>query len=101
MFRISTELTSSIPVWVNDYHLMLLPEMLRKKLPNAAIGFFMHVAFPSSEIFRCLSVRESLLRGVLAADLVGFQTTNFARHFRFVTYFTLTFISLQSTAGKP
>ncbi|KAI0072180.1 glycosyltransferase family 20 protein [Panus rudis PR-1116 ss-1] len=69
-------------IWVNDYHLMLLPRMLREKLPNAMIGFFMHVAFPSSEIFRCLSVREDLLLGVLGADLIGFQTANFARHFR-------------------
>ena len=57
-------------IWVNDYHLMLLPSMLRERLPNAAIGFFMHVAFPSSEIFRCLSVREPLLHGVLGADLI-------------------------------
>ncbi|TFK50600.1 alpha-trehalose-phosphate synthase [Heliocybe sulcata] len=69
-------------IWVNDYHLMLLPRMVREKLPNAIIGFFMHVAFPSSEIFRCLSVREPLLRGLLAADLIGFQTANYARHFR-------------------
>ncbi|KZT21795.1 glycosyltransferase family 20 protein [Neolentinus lepideus HHB14362 ss-1] len=69
-------------VWVNDYHLMLVPRMVREKLPNAIIGFFMHVAFPSSEIFRCLAVRESLLRGLLAADLIGFQTANYARHFR-------------------
>ncbi|KAI0053481.1 glycosyltransferase family 20 protein [Auriscalpium vulgare] len=69
-------------VWVNDYHLMLVPSLVRAKLPSAIIGFFMHVAFPSSEIFRCLSVRESLLRGVLSADLIGFQTANYARHFR-------------------
>lgn len=69
-------------IWVNDYHLMLLPRLLRAKLPNATIGFFMHVAFPSSEIFRCLSVRNDLLLGVLGADLIGFQTVNFARHFR-------------------
>ncbi|QRV89728.1 glycosyltransferase family 20 protein [Ceratobasidium sp. AG-Ba] len=69
-------------IWINDYHLLLVPEMVRAKLPNATIGFFLHVAFPSSEIFRCLSVRESLLRGMLGADLVGFQTHNYARHFR-------------------
>ncbi|PCH42911.1 glycosyltransferase family 20 protein [Wolfiporia cocos MD-104 SS10] len=69
-------------IWVNDYHLMLLPSMLRARLPTAPIGFFMHVAFPSSEIFRCLSVREDLLRGLLGADLIGFQTANYARHFR-------------------
>ncbi|KAJ4490133.1 glycosyltransferase family 20-domain-containing protein [Lentinula aciculospora] len=72
-------------VWVNDYHLMLVPLMLRSSglIPNTApIGFFLHVAFPSSEIFRCLSVREHLLKGILGADLVGFQTANYARHFR-------------------
>lgn len=56
--------------------------MIRKKHPNAPIGFFLHVAFPSSEIFRCLSVREPLLYGLLASDFIGFQTPNFARHFR-------------------
>ncbi|KAK7064651.1 Alpha,alpha-trehalose-phosphate synthase [Favolaschia claudopus] len=72
-------------IWVNDYHLMLLPAMLRAspRIPaHAPIGFFMHVAFPSSEIFRCLSVRRSLLSGLLAANLIGFQTANYARHFR-------------------
>lgn len=74
-------------VWINDYHLMLLPLLLRQStripaLARAPIGFFMHVAFPSSEIFRCLSVREHLLRGMLGADLVGFQTASYARHFR-------------------
>lgn len=71
-------------IWINDYHLMLLPAILRShpKTAQAPIGFFLHVAFPSSEIFRCLSVRESLLKGVLGADLVGFQTANYARHFR-------------------
>ena len=69
-------------IWVNDYHLMLLPAMIRAKLPSVPIGFFMHVAFPSSEIFRCLSMRNDLLNGVLGADLIGFQTANYARHFR-------------------
>ncbi|KAG2078648.1 glycosyltransferase family 20 protein [Suillus decipiens] len=74
-------------VWINDYHLMLLPLLLRQStripaLACAPIGYFMHVAFPSSEIFRCLSVREHLLRGMLGADLVGFQTASYARHFR-------------------
>ena len=66
-------------IWVNDYHLMLLPNLLRsspKLTRTAPIGFFMHVAFPSSDIFRCLSVRQDLLLGLLGADLVGFQTAN-------------------------
>jgi trehalose 6-phosphate synthase complex regulatory subunit len=69
-------------VWVNDYHLMLLPLLVRQRIPTATIGFFLHVAFPSSEIFRCLSVRANLLEGILGADLVGFQTAAHGRHFR-------------------
>jgi len=69
-------------VWVQDYHLLLVPQMVRERLPNASIGLFVHIAFPSSEIFRCLGMREVLLRGMLGADLVGFQTHNFCRHFR-------------------
>ncbi|CAO3600379.1 unnamed protein product [Absidia cylindrospora] len=68
-------------IWVNDYHLMLLPGMLREKLPNAIIGFFMHIPFPSSELFRCLPSRKQLLEGMLQSDLIGFQTYSFARHF--------------------
>ncbi|PKC74143.1 hypothetical protein RhiirA1_516604 [Rhizophagus irregularis] len=68
-------------IWINDYHLLLVPGMIRKKLPNAMIGFFLHIPFPSSEIFRCLPVRKELLEGVLGADLIGFQTYSFARHF--------------------
>jgi trehalose 6-phosphate synthase/phosphatase len=68
-------------VWVNDYHLMLLPGMLREKLPNAIIGFFLHIPFPSSELFRCLPSRKQLLEGMLQSDLIGFQTYSFARHF--------------------
>ncbi|WFC96576.1 hypothetical protein MBRA1_003237 [Malassezia brasiliensis] len=69
-------------VWVQDYHLLLVPHMVRERLPRASIGLFVHIAFPSSEIFRCLSTREELLRGMLGADLIGFQTHNFCRHFR-------------------
>ena len=64
---------------------MMLPLLLRqhpKLPPNVPIGFFMHVAFPSSEIFKVLPMRHELLKGVLGADLVGFHTANFARHFR-------------------
>lgn len=68
-------------VWVNDYHLMLVPEMIREKLPNAIIGFFLHIPFPSTEIFRCLHVRNEILEGLLGADLIGFQTDAFMRQF--------------------
>ncbi|PKY02541.1 trehalose phosphate synthase [Aspergillus campestris IBT 28561] len=68
-------------IWVHDYHLMLLPSLLREKLPTAEIGFFMHSSFPSSEVFRCLNSREALLYGLLGADLVGFQTDEYCHHF--------------------
>ncbi|KAI1314892.1 hypothetical protein EDD11_001615 [Mortierella claussenii] len=68
-------------IWVNDYHLMLVPNMIRERLPDASIGFFLHIPFPSSEIFRCLHVRKEVLQGLLGADLIGFQTYSFARHF--------------------
>jgi trehalose 6-phosphate synthase complex regulatory subunit len=68
-------------VWIHDYHLLLLPRMLRKQIPDAQIGFFLHVAFPSSEIFRCLAVRKDLLEGMLGANLIGFQTDEYCHHF--------------------
>ncbi|ORY94728.1 glycosyltransferase family 20-domain-containing protein [Syncephalastrum racemosum] len=68
-------------IWVNDYHLMLLPGMLREKLPDAIVGFFLHIPFPSSELFRCLPTRKALLEGMLQSNLIGFQTYSFARHF--------------------
>lgn len=68
-------------IWVHDYHLLLVPGMVRKKLPDAKIGFFLHVAFPSSEVFRCLAVRKELLEGMLGANLVGFQIQEYTRHF--------------------
>ncbi|KAL7411649.1 glycosyltransferase family 20-domain-containing protein [Mrakia frigida] len=69
-------------IFINDYHLLLVPAMVRAKLPKSIIGFFLHIAFPSSEIFRCLAMREELIQGMLGANLVGFQTYNFSRHFR-------------------
>lgn len=68
-------------IWIHDYHLMLVPEMVRKLLPNAKIGYFLHVSFPSSEVFRCFAHREMMLKGILGANSVGFQTTEYARHF--------------------
>jgi trehalose 6-phosphate synthase/phosphatase len=68
-------------IWIHDYHLMLLPALLRERLPGAAIGFFLHIPFPSFEIFRLLPWREEILRGFLGADLVGFHTYNYAHYF--------------------
>ncbi|KAL5115257.1 Trehalose-6-P synthase/phosphatase complex synthase subunit [Pleosporales sp. CAS-2024a] len=72
-------------VWVHDYHLMLMPQMLREEIgqskKNVKIGFFLHTPFPSSEIYRILPVRNEILRGVLDCDLIGFHTYDYARHF--------------------
>lgn len=75
-------------VWVHDYHLMLLPAMLREELDrlenrpaNVKFGFFLHTPFPSSEIYRILPVRNEILQGVLHCDLIGFHTYDYARHF--------------------
>jgi trehalose 6-phosphate synthase/phosphatase len=69
-------------VWVHDYHLMLLPMLLRQRMPTLRIGFFLHTPFPSYEVFRCHPQRNELIEGVLGADLVGFHTFGYLRHFR-------------------
>lgn len=72
-------------VWVHDYHLMLLPAMLREEIGNSKknvkFGFFLHTPFPSSEIYRILPVRNEILLGLLHCDLIGFHTYDYARHF--------------------
>ncbi|XP_039141155.1 alpha,alpha-trehalose-phosphate synthase [UDP-forming] 5-like [Dioscorea cayenensis subsp. rotundata] len=68
-------------VWVHDYHLMVLPTFLRKRFNRVKLGFFLHSPFPSSEIYRTLPVRDELLRALLNADLIGFHTFDYARHF--------------------
>tara|TARA_B100001059_G_scaffold20577_1_gene16700 strand:+ start:1024 stop:3225 length:2202 start_codon:yes stop_codon:yes gene_type:complete len=68
-------------VWIHDYQLMLLPSMIRKIKPNVTIGFFLHIPFPSYEIFRIFPWREELLKGVLGSDLIGFHTYDYERHF--------------------
>src|SRR5690606_20902393 len=64
-----------------DYQLLLLPEMLREELPDATIGFFQHIPFPSYEIFRLLPWRTEFLKGMVGADLIGFHTYDDVRHF--------------------
>lgn len=70
-------------VWIQDFHLMLLPGLLRKLRPDLKLGFFLHTAFPPPDVFGILPWREALLDGVLGCDLVGFHiplyATNFAR----------------------
>ncbi|KAL0305564.1 UNVERIFIED_CONTAM: Alpha,alpha-trehalose-phosphate synthase [UDP-forming] 1 [Sesamum radiatum] len=68
-------------VWCHDYHLMFLPRCLKDYNNKMKVGWFLHTPFPSSEIHRTLPSRSELLRSVLAADLVGFHTYDYARHF--------------------
>ncbi len=68
-------------VWVHDYQLLLLPQMIKDKCPGVSIGFFLHIPFPSFEVFRILPWRNELLEGLLGADLIGFHTFDYERHF--------------------
>lgn len=68
-------------IWVHDYQLMLLPGLIRRELPDAAIGFFLHIPFPSFEVFRLLPWRRQIIEGFLGADLIGFHTSDYALHF--------------------
>jgi trehalose 6-phosphate synthase/phosphatase len=70
-------------VWVHDYHLMLLPRLLKSRQPELSVGFFLHIPFPSFEVFRLLpgEWRRDILEGLLGADLVGFHTHEYTRHF--------------------
>ncbi|RJP74063.1 MAG: bifunctional alpha,alpha-trehalose-phosphate synthase (UDP-forming)/trehalose-phosphatase [Candidatus Zixiibacteriota bacterium] len=70
-------------IWIHDYHLMLLPALLRRDLPDASIGFFLHIPFPSFEIFRLLPARwrAEILEGLLGADLIGFHTHDYTQYF--------------------
>jgi trehalose 6-phosphate synthase/phosphatase len=68
-------------IWVHDYQLMLVPGLLRERVPRARIGFFLHIPFPSFEVFRILPWRRQLLEGLLGADLIGFHTSAYARYY--------------------
>jgi trehalose 6-phosphate synthase/phosphatase len=70
-------------IWVHDYHLMLLPRLLREAMPDVPIGFFLHTPFPSYDVFRTLPTkwRRNILEGILGADLIGFHTIDYTQHF--------------------
>lgn len=68
-------------IWVHDYQLMLVPGLLRKLLPRARIGFFLHVPFPGSDVFRILPWRSEVLESLLAADLIGLHTSTYQHNF--------------------
>lgn len=78
---VADQLSDGDTIWVHDYQLMLLPGIIRENHPNVKIGFFLHIPFPSYEIFRLLPMREKILNGILGADLIGFHTYDYVRHF--------------------
>lgn len=75
------QLNDGDTVWVHDYQLLLVPQMIKAKKPNITIGFFLHIPFPSYEIFRTFPWRSEVLEGMLGADLIGFHTYDYERHF--------------------
>jgi trehalose 6-phosphate synthase/phosphatase len=80
-FKVLEHAEKGDKVWVHDFHLMLVPKMIRESNPGLSIGFFMHIPFPSFEIFRILPWRRELVEGVLGSDLVGFHSFDYERHF--------------------
>jgi trehalose 6-phosphate synthase/phosphatase len=85
--RFLEELTALIEpgdlVWIHDFQLMLLPDMLRQAIPDISIGYFFHIPFPTYEIIKLLprTWRQALIEGLLGADVVGFHTTDYVQHF--------------------
>ncbi|SDB86338.1 trehalose 6-phosphate synthase [Raineyella antarctica] len=68
-------------VWVQDYQLQLVPQMLRALREDLRIGFFLHIPFPPVELFQQLPWRRQIIEGLLGADLIGFQTAGGAQNF--------------------
>lgn len=81
--RIAAEYREGDVIWVHDYHFMLLPGLLRERIPHAVIGFFLHIPFPSYELFRILPRhwQREILTGLMGADVVGFHTVDYVTHF--------------------
>lgn len=70
------------PIWLHDFHLALVPGEIRRVLPTARIGFFLHIPFPPLEVFRVLPHAEEVIVGMLGADVIGFHTSTFAEAFK-------------------
>lgn len=68
-------------LWIHDFHLFLLPKLIKDRIKNIRCGFFLHTPFPSSEIFRQLPARTEILKSVIQADLIGFHDYGYLRHF--------------------
>jgi len=76
-----SEFEEEAMVWFHNYHLLLAPTFMRRANPQSKIGLFIHTPFPTSEVFRCLPGRLDLMRGIISADIIGFHTYDYARHF--------------------
>ena len=81
-------------VWIHDFHLFLLPKLLKQKKKNVKVGFFLHVPWPSSETYRQLTPRREILNALLHADLIGFHDYSYLRHFVNTVYH---FLGINST----
>jgi trehalose 6-phosphate synthase/phosphatase len=68
-------------IWIQDYHLMLLPQMLREANPSLTIGYFQHIPFPGQDVFRALPWKDKIIEGLSGADLIGFQTANDVKNY--------------------
>jgi trehalose 6-phosphate synthase/phosphatase len=81
--RLSSIIQPNDIIWIHDYQLFLLPGLIREKTPEAIIGFFLHIPFPSYEVFRLLHRpwKEKIISGLLGADLIGFHTHEYVQHF--------------------
>ncbi len=79
---VTAEYSPGDTIWVHDYQLMLVPAAIRRRVPDARIGFFLHVPFPPPEIFRACPWRTEIVSGLLAANLIGFHTEEYAANFR-------------------
>lgn len=88
-------------IWIQDYQLCLVPELLRRRGLNCPIGFFLHVPFPSAETYRTLPVREQILQGMLGADFIGFHTYEYVSHFRSSVLRVLGYESDMETVTVP
>ncbi len=84
-------------IWVHDYQLSLVPKLIREEVPGAKIGFFLHIPFPSSEVFRILPWRREILEGMMGSDLIGFHTYSYVRHF---TRSLIQIMNLEAEDGK-
>ncbi|QIM17138.1 bifunctional alpha,alpha-trehalose-phosphate synthase (UDP-forming)/trehalose-phosphatase [Leucobacter insecticola] len=83
--RVAREAAEGAVVWVHDYQLQLVPAILRDLRPDLTIGFFLHIPFPPRSLFAQLPWRRQIVRGLLGADVIGFQRVQDAVNFRYVS----------------